>query len=103
VRMIRAGDQKHPSYAAPGKLRAKNNRLRESGALEADESFPLQPSSPYSAVQGSDLLALGYHQTAGNPAGDRYLNRCSGGGFKCSALISRWLSGVLQAVACGYL
>ncbi len=32
--------------------------------LEADESFPLQPSSPYSAAKaGSDLLALGYHTT----------------------------------------
>ena len=32
--------------------------------LEADESFPLQPSSPYSAAKaGSDLLALGYHKT----------------------------------------
>lgn len=32
--------------------------------LEADESFPLQPSSPYSAAKaGSDLLALGYHRT----------------------------------------
>ena len=32
--------------------------------LEADENFPLQPSSPYSAAKaGSDLLALGYHTT----------------------------------------
>jgi len=32
--------------------------------LEADETFPLQPSSPYSAAKaGSDLLALGYHTT----------------------------------------
>ena len=32
--------------------------------LEADESFPLQPSSPYSAAKaGSDLLAMGYHKT----------------------------------------
>ncbi len=32
--------------------------------LEADEKFPLQPSSPYSAAKaGSDLLALGYHRT----------------------------------------
>jgi dTDP-glucose 4,6-dehydratase len=32
--------------------------------LEADENFPLQPSSPYSAAKaGSDLLALGYHKT----------------------------------------
>jgi dTDP-glucose 4,6-dehydratase len=32
--------------------------------LEADENFPLQPSSPYSAGKaGSDLLALGYHKT----------------------------------------
>ena len=32
--------------------------------LEADEKFPLQPSSPYSAAKaGSDLLALGYHPT----------------------------------------
>jgi dTDP-glucose 4,6-dehydratase len=32
--------------------------------LEADESFPLRPSSPYSAAKaGSDLLALGYHST----------------------------------------
>jgi len=32
--------------------------------LEADESFPLQPSSPYSAAKaGSDLLALGYFKT----------------------------------------
>jgi dTDP-glucose 4,6-dehydratase len=32
--------------------------------LEADERFPLQPSSPYSAAKaGSDLLALGYHKT----------------------------------------
>jgi dTDP-glucose 4,6-dehydratase len=40
----------------------------ESGSLEApleaDESFPLQPSSPYSAAKaGSDLLALGYFKT----------------------------------------
>src|ERR1700730_3520960 len=32
--------------------------------LEADEDFPLQPSSPYSATKaGSDLLALGYFKT----------------------------------------
>jgi dTDP-glucose 4,6-dehydratase len=32
--------------------------------LEADEEFPLQPSSPYSAAKaGSDLLALGYFKT----------------------------------------
>ena len=32
--------------------------------LEADENFPLRPSSPYSAAKaGSDLLALGYHTT----------------------------------------
>ena len=32
--------------------------------LEADEKFPLQPSSPYSAAKaGSDLLALGYFKT----------------------------------------
>ncbi len=32
--------------------------------LEADERFPLQPSSPYSAAKaGSDLLALSYHKT----------------------------------------
>ncbi len=32
--------------------------------LEADERFPLQPSSPYSAAKaGSDLLALGYFTT----------------------------------------
>ncbi|HTW66210.1 MAG TPA: dTDP-glucose 4,6-dehydratase [Bryobacteraceae bacterium] len=32
--------------------------------LEADEHFPLQPSSPYSAGKaGSDLLALSYHKT----------------------------------------
>lgn len=32
--------------------------------LEADEHFPLQPSSPYSASKaGSDLLALGYYKT----------------------------------------
>jgi len=32
--------------------------------LEADESFPLQPSSPYSAAKaGSDLMALAYHKT----------------------------------------
>jgi dTDP-glucose 4,6-dehydratase len=32
--------------------------------LEADESFPLQPSSPYSASKaGSDLLALSYFTT----------------------------------------
>jgi dTDP-glucose 4,6-dehydratase len=32
--------------------------------LEADERFPLQPSSPYSAGKaGSDLLALSYHKT----------------------------------------
>jgi dTDP-glucose 4,6-dehydratase len=32
--------------------------------LEADEQFPLRPSSPYSAGKaGSDLLALSYHTT----------------------------------------
>jgi len=32
--------------------------------LEADEKFPLEPSSPYSASKaGSDLLALGYFKT----------------------------------------
>ncbi len=32
--------------------------------LEADEGYPLQPSSPYSASKaGSDLLALSYHKT----------------------------------------
>ena len=32
--------------------------------LEADENFPLNPSSPYSAAKaGSDLLALGYFRT----------------------------------------
>jgi dTDP-glucose 4,6-dehydratase len=32
--------------------------------LEADEQFPLRPSSPYSAGKaGSDLLALSYHKT----------------------------------------
>jgi dTDP-glucose 4,6-dehydratase len=32
--------------------------------LEADEQFPLEPSSPYSAGKaGSDLLALSYHKT----------------------------------------
>ncbi len=32
--------------------------------LEADENFPLQPSSPYSSAKaGSDLLALGYFKT----------------------------------------
>ncbi len=32
--------------------------------LEADENFPLRPSSPYSASKaGSDLLALGYFKT----------------------------------------
>lgn len=32
--------------------------------LEADENYPLRPSSPYSAAKaGSDLLALGYHKT----------------------------------------
>jgi len=32
--------------------------------LEAEEQFPLQPSSPYSAGKaGSDLLALSYHKT----------------------------------------
>jgi dTDP-glucose 4,6-dehydratase len=32
--------------------------------FEADENFPLQPSSPYSASKaGSDLLALGYFKT----------------------------------------
>src|SRR5579864_7597258 len=37
--------------------------------LEADENFPLQPSSPYSAAKaGSDLLALGYFKTYKLPA-----------------------------------
>src|ERR1700693_217287 len=37
--------------------------------LEADENFPLQPSSPYSAAKaGSGLLALGYHKTYKLPA-----------------------------------
>src|SRR5579871_5111979 len=37
--------------------------------LEADEKFPLQPSSPYSAAKaGSDLLALGYFKTYKLPA-----------------------------------
>jgi dTDP-glucose 4,6-dehydratase len=32
--------------------------------LEADESYPLKPSSPYSSAKaGSDLLALSYHTT----------------------------------------
>lgn len=32
--------------------------------LEADENFPLEPSSPYSAAKaGSDLMALAYHKT----------------------------------------
>jgi dTDP-glucose 4,6-dehydratase len=32
--------------------------------LEADETFPLQPSSPYSAAKaGSDLMALAYFKT----------------------------------------
>lgn len=32
--------------------------------LEADENFPLQPSSPYSAAKaGSDLMALAYYKT----------------------------------------
>jgi dTDP-glucose 4,6-dehydratase len=36
--------------------------------LEADEKFPLRPSSPYSAGKaGSDLLALSYHTTYGLP------------------------------------
>jgi dTDP-glucose 4,6-dehydratase len=36
--------------------------------LEADEEFPLQPSSPYSAGKaGSDLLALSYHKTYNLP------------------------------------
>jgi dTDP-glucose 4,6-dehydratase len=36
--------------------------------LEADENFPLQPSSPYSASKaGSDLLALSYFKTFGLP------------------------------------
>ena len=35
---------------------------------EADEGFPLQPSSPYSATKaGSDLLALSYFKTYGLP------------------------------------
>jgi len=37
--------------------------------LEADERFPLQPSSPYSAGKaGSDLLVLSYHTTYKLPA-----------------------------------
>ncbi|MBV9772021.1 MAG: dTDP-glucose 4,6-dehydratase [Bryobacterales bacterium] len=37
--------------------------------LEADEQFPLEPSSPYSAAKaGSDLLVLGYHKTYKLPA-----------------------------------
>jgi dTDP-glucose 4,6-dehydratase len=37
--------------------------------LEADENFPLQPSSPYSAAKaGSDLLALSYFKTYKLPA-----------------------------------
>jgi dTDP-glucose 4,6-dehydratase len=37
--------------------------------LEADENFPLQPSSPYSASKaGSDLLALSYFTTFKSPA-----------------------------------
>jgi dTDP-glucose 4,6-dehydratase len=41
--------------------------------LEADESFPLKPSSPYSASKaGSDLLALSYHTT-----------------FKCPVVVTR--------------
>jgi dTDP-glucose 4,6-dehydratase len=36
---------------------------------EADENFPLQPSSPYSAGKaGSDLLVLSYHRTYKLPA-----------------------------------
>src|SRR5581483_326945 len=36
--------------------------------LEADEQFPLKPSSPYSAAKaGSDLLALAYVRTYGLP------------------------------------
>jgi dTDP-glucose 4,6-dehydratase len=36
--------------------------------LEADELFPLEPSSVYSASKaGSDLLALAYHKTFGLP------------------------------------
>ncbi len=36
--------------------------------LEATESFPLKPSSPYSASKASsDLLALSYHRTFGLP------------------------------------
>ena len=36
--------------------------------LEADETFPLRPSSPYSASKaGSDLLALSYFTTYGLP------------------------------------
>jgi dTDP-glucose 4,6-dehydratase len=41
--------------------------------LEADESFPLKPSSPYSASKaGSDLLALSYYTT-----------------FKCAVIVTR--------------
>jgi dTDP-glucose 4,6-dehydratase len=37
--------------------------------LEADEKYPLQPSSPYSAAKaGSDLLVLGYFKTYKLPA-----------------------------------
>ena len=40
------------------------DELLARAALEADEQFPLQPSSPYSAGKaGSDLLALSYHKT----------------------------------------
>jgi dTDP-glucose 4,6-dehydratase len=36
--------------------------------LEADENFPLRPSSPYSAAKaGSDLMALAYHKTYALP------------------------------------
>jgi dTDP-glucose 4,6-dehydratase len=36
--------------------------------FEADENFPLKPSSPYSAAKaGADLMALAYHKTYGLP------------------------------------
>jgi len=36
--------------------------------LEADENFPLRPSSPYSAAKsGADLMAIAYHKTYGLP------------------------------------
>jgi hypothetical protein len=41
-------------------------------------------------------------QPAGNPLVGRPLNSCSDGDFKCSALISKWLSAVAQVAAFGY-